>query len=269
MLRPDSILTALSVPMSKRPASLAVVKRELGIVGTADDPELLELIAAVGDTAAGPEAMNRPYWRCRWRVRMSGSGRPRLLPRIWPIERVELIRWRYEEVDSSTYEITGTNHDELYMEDGWRSSCPGDFAYEVIYWGGWIMPDEIATWSPETQVEPGKWVRGTQPTLLRFEATSISYIGETGVSEPSWPENEGENVVDGDVVWTARAASEQPAEVTRAANFTAVERYRGALEIPLGVESETDNSGTTRYVSDSTRIGTIPPAAAATWRRYR
>jgi hypothetical protein len=95
----------------------------------------------------------------------------------------------------------------------WR---PGEDPPEqifVTYTAGYVLPEQISTWSASATVELGSWARPVKPVGKRilFEAT---VGGVAAGSEPTWPTTTGSTIVDGAVTWMARDAEELPANIS-------------------------------------------------------
>jgi len=120
--------------------------------------------------------------------------------------------------DPSTYDMTQYTLDDpsigsVSRQIGWRSNVPL-FGRNLIdtYYAGFLLPDQISTWTISSARTLGSWARPTYPSLLCFECTSA---GTSALSEPAWPSTIGATISDGSIIWTARAAIELPSVVSQ------------------------------------------------------
>ncbi len=279
------LVTATGGPRSTSVAQLDDVKTELDIslAVTTYDAKLRRIIRSVGAALAGPQGMQRPPWRQTYVEQTNGDGGYLLLLHRWPVESVSAVTYGTEDpetIDAADYSIAGEQRGALYRLDRWaRSSstdpvggvtAPEAYDYSATYVGGWLMPDQIADWGATTAKTAGVWVRATSPSsLLRFECTTA---GTTGATEPTWPTTVGGTVTDGSVVWTARAASEMPADLQDAVIYGVAQLYRGGtLDLPAGIQSEEDEDHKVQYDFVGLRDGAqfLPPVLRTIARSYR
>lgn len=287
------LLTPLSGFTSSLICTLAAVKAQPGVPsdGSADSA-LGDLIALACETFAGEAGLGRPIRHQRWQVEMPGDGGQFLHSPIWPINRIVSITSGVTDpqtVTATTYAIrSGDFHagplgdrDLIYRTEGWDYTSPpsgvdrrmGDrqFPYTVDLWGGWLMTDQVVAWTTGAKTV-GTWVRPAtaQASLFLMECTTA---GSAGVSEPTWPTEEGETVTDGTVVWTARAACTPPVVVQRAAVLQVAEWYRGGdLGIPTGIRRERHGETEVWYQDDAVAMRELPalnPIVAGMLRAYR
>lgn len=270
--------------------SLASVKAKLGIADavTSSDAAITAWITTVGDVFA-TVGLARAFWRQRWQEQLSGDGGQYLLPGNWPIERIVTITYGVdspETVDAADYSIVSSrpsggalgSRERIFRADGWEFTpepAPprrfGDRAlpYAVDYIAGWLMTDEVATWSALAAKSLGDWARPTSASALyRYECTTA---GATGAAEPAWPTTEAATVTDGSVVWTCRGAAEVPVPVQQAATIQAAAWYEGALDLPVGIQEEEHEDHRVRYDFTGLRDGVpaLLPTVQALLRPYR
>jgi len=109
---------------------------------------------------------------------------------------------------------------QVYRPLGWVNfgSHPGMNIVDQ-YVAGFLLPNDVSTWSAATQYKVGQFVRATTPYITRFECT---VAGTSGATEPSWlPDisDAGTTITDGTgpstITWTVRAATELPMVVSQ------------------------------------------------------
>lgn len=144
----------------------------------------------------------------------------------------------------------------VYRPSGWYSgslSSPSTSPGLIDrYHAGYLLPDQVSTWTASTTFTVGKFVRATTPSLLRFEATAIT-TGITDAAEPTWPTAIAGTVVDGGVTWTARAARELPEHISLHC-YSEVLRAIGNLDVAPGVASwEVEGVSESRFATQTDR----------------
>lgn len=182
----------------------------------------------------------------------------------------------YRPVDSGTLSIS-INGDEvsdvvvldastglLWRQWGWPASCDGSLNILIGYHAGFLMPGQVADWSPAADFETGAWARSASASALRFECTTP---GITGAAEPNWPSTAGATQVDGTATWTAREVEELPERCESGAVATVlmldVERQRAGGLASWEVEGASESYFATQTASE------FPPGAEAMINRFR
>jgi hypothetical protein len=202
--------------------------------------------------AAGREGLRFPPWRQSYDLRLEGSDLSWLLLYAKPVEAVTVTDANGVAVTDFTISSNGLGiPDRVERDGGWgRSFGAGigislteDADSELTAWlaavtEGWLMPGQVSTWAastpykavlattsaddpdeaPGTPYARGSWVRSVDPrVVLRFECTTS---GTSGASEPvaftDSATKAGDTIADDSVTWTARAAFELPADLSRA-----------------------------------------------------
>lgn len=225
------------------------------------DDDALDAIVGVSDEVAGANGIRRPPWRQLYRETwQSDTPAPggcirRYLSR-WPAFLVSLTV-DGDAVDLETVRLDESRREELVFEAPYR-------VRQVVaeYWGGWILPPQLVTWSAAQTVKAGKWVEAEGYT---FEATTG---GATGATEPAWPSApaDGDEIADGQVIWTATAAEVLPMNLRVAALAAALDWYHGALEAPAHIASEAEGGGRRTYRQNA---GPFAPSVQRILEGYR
>lgn len=248
----------ITAPPSVYPARLADLKSDLGITGSDKDAELKAFLAAVGASVTGKSALGRDPWRQEVEESEMGGDGHWLYPTCWPIESITSIYCGDELLDTDTYEVRGPRRDHVYrIDDSWPT---GDL--KITYVAGWLPPEAYEEWQASKAHAVGDWVVASTPQLLAFECTTA---GTSGVSEPSWPKVANKAFTDGTVQWTSREACPQPEDATQAALIAAKAMYRGDLDIPAGIVSESSEAGSVRYRAN---FGSLPRITQTVWGAY-
>lgn len=260
---------------SRSLVTLDEVKAHLGITDSSQDAALTGLIGVAGALVAGGQGLDRDPWRQSYLERLAGDGGIYLHLARWPIESIASIKQWDEEIDPSFYEVALVDRSVVYAEACWRYTWPVQqytpvgtgirpVPYEVAYTAGWLMPDEISDWGQNTAYAAGHFARSSDPTrVLRFEATTA---GTSGATEPTWPAEEGEEVVDGSVTWTARAASELPVDLRHAAVLLVADLFSGSFADRGDVRSESFEGMSIQYAD---RQSAMAEAVFQVARSYR
>ena len=252
-----SLVRVLTPAPSRRLCPVATVRDYLG-VGSGEDKAIGVKLDVVSQRI---EALfERQLARQGYEERLAGRGGHFLALSRWPIESVSTLEHGISsplEVDATTYSIAGDDRARLYRALGWCWSADvgGQYpaggqtlSYRAEYVAGWLLPDQVSTWSAAGEYSAGAFARPTTANVLRFEATTA---GTTAGTEPTWPDAAGETVADGTVVWTAREATELPEPIRHAAMLAAADLYRGGGDVPTGIKSESSDGGRIEYFSPS------------------
>lgn len=289
MSRP--VVTPSSAPRSTALVSLTDLKTYLGISGSSLDATLTAYLDAT--YAAFSEQIGRPLARASYVEMLPGEGGHYLLLSRWPVESVASVTLGIDDPETVTaadYSIASTGRagsprrDRLYCADGWSytydratrggldSVAAGNapLSYTATYTAGYLMPDQFEAWTATDARTAATWTRSSDPTvLLRFECTTA---GTTGASEPTWPTTVGGYVNDGTAVWTAREASELPADLREAAKVTASSWYRGDQDRDSAIKRERGVDGDEIEYFDTAATASaqsLPLVAVRTLERYR
>lgn len=83
-------------------------------------------------------------------------------------------------------------------------------------------PIDETDWAPTTLIALDAFRRPTGASSLRFKAISG---GTTGASEPTWPTEVGQTVMDGSVTWEAHRFAYRPQNIIRARRGTSKEAF--------------------------------------------
>jgi hypothetical protein len=216
--------------------ALATVKDRLGITDTAQDTQLNQLIAEASSAIVA--YLGRDLARQRYEQSTRGDHRRRLLLERFPVDR-----------DSITLTVDGTAATDFAIYDasvgmlsraiGWP--CPSsadDDENNVVatYKAGYVLPDQISTWTAAATATLGKWLRPTSPALspLLFEITTGGTLH--AATEATWPTTAGQTVTNGTAVMTARDAQELPQVLVNCAWLT-VQEFRQRLTRLAGATS--------------------------------
>lgn len=259
------VITVTTRAESEQPVELATVKTELGITDSSADTVLTSLINSVSEMFA--RKLGRDFWRETVVEKLPGAGGVFLDPERWPIESITSITEGISAADTVTaadYSVAGRvkHRDRIYREDGWMTSARPEerfpsaggqvLDYVLTHVAGWLMPSDISTWAASTAYALKAWARPLtgSPSLYLFECTTA---GTSDSSEPTWPSTVAGTVTDGSVVWTAREARELPDELQLAAKLQVAAMYKGGLEVPAGIASESDAVGSITYRDGAVR----------------
>ncbi len=182
-------------------------------------------------------------------------------------------------VDSSTVTVTFDGQavedwsllatGDLFRQGGWAVGWGTSQFLELAYFGGYLLPGDVTTWTASAPYALGAWVRpATGTSRWRFEATDA---GTAGGSAPVWPTTLGDTVIDGGVVWTARDARELPTAVSILAAQAVKELYErsdraGDLASWTGPEGVGESYSTSLAAKG---IGTLSPQVLDGVRRLR
>lgn len=230
------MLTVVTPAQHYRLATLESVQAVLGLTDSATGEERLRsLIETVSDHLA--EACERVFARQQYKQSFPGYGRPEFQLAQSPVESpIGTLTFRDETVDADTIELRDPKQGILYnsalfIDTSLRGGLEGDprpgteredYLLDP-FWAGYVLPDDLAKWAPAEPVEVGMFRKPTRrSSMLLFEVTAA---GATGTTEPTWPTEVGESVVDGTATLTARMAYELPQGVQEACRQEVVARY--------------------------------------------
>lgn len=274
---------------------VATLRAELGLPDTSQDAKLARLIAAMSAAFEGQSGLKRPLVRQTYREHTNGLGGAQLPLSNRPIESVSVVEYGIDETDleeiaASEYSIAGRRRGFLYRILGWpevRLQTPTSAAagaelyhFHITYVAGWVPPGSgpglVSTWAADTVMVENQFVKPAAAANghidLLYEATGIAGDGKThATTEPTWPTTVGATVVDDAVTWTARAARELPADIQEVAILTAAQWFEGALDVPVGVESESADGFQVSYDAAAIRDGVriLPSFARSVLEGYR
>lgn len=279
-----TVTTAATDRRMVLPADLVAAPFSLTL---ADAQKRVDAASAMIASAAG---LGWDPWRQVYSLRRPGTDAA-VMP-LWakPVESVSSVTdIDGAAVDATDYSVisNGTGIlDRLERTAGWASLFGGATgisltpapeserdAWIVAYTAGWLMPGQVGAWSASTAYTAetasvsygdarGSWVRATDRRIvLRFQCTAA---GTTGAAEPAAfaTAAAGDEVTDGTVTWTARAAHELPADLSEA-----------ALELALVIHRQRQRDQAVLSMSapgSSVKYGEqIPESIAAVIRGYR
>jgi hypothetical protein len=266
-------------PTDKRIIDLATVKAELGITDSSQDTKLTRLIDAA--TTRFSLELGREFWRRTVQETAIGTGGEFLFLTVWPIESVTSITEASTTVDATEYSIEGWRRDRIYRDNGWSLDLPSGYSHYTptgneeldtvsIYVGGWVMPDTIADWAAATAYAAGDFVRSSSASdLLLFECTTAGTSHAS--AEPTWPTTSGGTVADNTATWTARPATEFPADLKEAAIGTVVNWFRSSPgTLPEGISEVRLESASVRFDGASSgATNGLPRYASLVLSQYR
>lgn len=225
----DSVVEITTPASSTELVELDTVKTELGVTGTGEDVRLNRLIAVAGDFVAGPEGLDREPWLQQYREQLPGRGGLLLNLERWPIEAVTELKHGDEVIASTDFRIAGERRDALqHVVDGDASG--------------------FVTW-PQTPARRRVGMSGTLDKSLVFEVTYSA----------GW-------VMPGNTPTPPQEAL--PASIEESALLLVIDWFRGGLQIPTGVDSESFEGMRIQYrdTLESTPMTRAVSALLARWR---
>lgn len=263
-------------------ATLANVKTELGIASadTSKDAKLTRLLRVASMVIA--QELGREPWLQTYSDRIPGDGGIYLWLPHWPCKgspaSITLgTGTSPTTVDATTYSVAGPYRRRLYRATGWtlseaveRTPTAGSLPldYTIALAAGWVMPDQIGTWTAATAYAAGSWV---QPTSTKIQDPMILFESGGGTShataEPSWNFAEGTTTTDGTITWTARR-QRLPHDLEEAAMVAVMAWHRGGLHIPAGVRGESADGWRIDY-RDRPEAYALPAGSLALVERWR
>lgn len=267
------IVTITTASPDRRMSTPATLKTLESTLTTATAREFIDAAA----WAIARELRYEP-WRQVYSLQLRGTGTTVLPVGRKPIEAVTAVT----DVDGTAYtDYTVTCNglgiaDRLERNGGWGKLFDGTIGTSGVpyaeserdFWVvagtiGWLMPGQVSTWaastayikelastsyddSAGTEYTLGSWVRATDARVqLRFECTSA---GTSGATEPAafLTASAGDTITDNSLTWTARAASELPADLQEATIHLALhlERQR---DRDLAIKSEASEGTRVTY----------------------
>lgn len=234
-----TVTTAAADRRLALPADLVAAPFSLSL---ADAQKRVDAASAI---IAGAKGLGWDPWRQVYSLRRPGTDAA-VLP-LWakPIESIASVT----DIDggavaATDYVLIGNGTgilDRLERISGWVRRYGGSTgisltpapeserdAWVIAYTAGWLMPGQVGDWTATTAYTAstastsygatrGSWVRATDRRVqLRFECTTA---GTTAGTEPAAfaTAASSDTITDGTVTWTARAASELPADLSEAA----------------------------------------------------
>lgn len=254
-------VTTITPPASSSLISLSQVKLYLSVTDTANDTLYTQLITDASSSMI--DFIGVHPGRQRYLESTYGTGSVRRYLSRLPVEPGTLsITLDGEALTEGTTDPTQWSLEEastgmVYRESGWPYSSSYTLNLTYTYYAGFLLPDQIADWQGSTVKGVGAWVRplpSSTPSLYRFECTTP---GTTGTSQPVWPTTIGGTVIDGTVVWTARAAPELPPVVSQWC-FAEFLRLLNARNSTPGLASRTVEGVSESYFATQT-TGPLAP----------
>lgn len=210
-------------PKSERLASLDRIKLLMRKEDTSEDALLGVLIDTASSLIA--EVIGFPLGRRQVRETFPGTHGTHLVLTCLPIA-VDTLAMTVDDGEVSDFTVDpetgitfrrdgwgGTVYPNWWLgSQGWSTGNQRVVGEEpqsnisATYWGGYLLPEDVSTWSAEAHYETGDWVRLAAPSVLRLQC---SEAGTSGPTPPAYPAG-GEDVTDGSVTWIARRAWELP-----------------------------------------------------------
>lgn len=233
-------LRVLAPPGHTNLCTLQQVKDRLGLTGSSEDAKLSSLITA-GSRAIATR-FGRELARARYEYTAPGTRRLRLLLPVFPVDR-DSVTVEIDEIADTDFTVEDAAQGILYREGGWWTDKPSptedaEAAVAATFKAGWVLPDDLATWTAAGTVTLGKWIQApsTNPQPYLFEAT---VAGGLGATEPTWPTTAGTSVaISGGATLTARDAVALPADLVEAAILLVSAWRSGAASVAPNVASE-------------------------------
>lgn len=266
-------MRVLTASPAERLVSLAALKTELGISGSAEDARLLRILDAVGFAFAAE--VGYPLPRQRYRETLAGTGRQRLVLTPRPLDP-ESVTVELSGVATTDFQVEDERGSILVRSSGWpdtRRDCgpeDGEQSIAATFYAGWVLPEFVETFAEgQTAPEVGTFVRPTSRALspLLFEVT----VQDDFDAEPTWSlYSPGDEIECGDAVLVARTAFELPAELYEVAIVTAIDWRGGGLDIPTGIQAERHGGSEISYdfVGAREAKSILPAPARAVLARY-
>lgn len=220
----------------------ADVKTRLGISGSTYDAIIDGAIVAV--SSAIEKECGRIFARQTYSETLRGLGRVNLVLAQYPID-ADSTTATVDDTAVTDYSVTEHEIGILWRDSGWDISSPksgqdSESNVVIAYKAGYVLPNWISEWTAGATKAVGEWSQvksGSTPVKdLLFECTNAGTTD--GSTEPTWPTSAGATVTDNGVVWTARHASELPADLEEAALVAAISWYRGDATISQYVKRE-------------------------------
>ncbi|RKZ11306.1 hypothetical protein DRQ32_06245, partial [bacterium] len=212
---------------------LAEVKARLGITASTYDTVLGYIIDDV--SSAVDIYLGRALARQQYQESLRGRSRERIFLSAIPVDEDTV-----SVVESGTTLTAGTDftfedHQAggIYNAGGWNDDADEDVV--TTYYGGYLMPGVVGTWTASTAYALGAWVKPTSPSLSP-RLMICTTAGTTDSTEPTWPAA-GSTVTDNAAVWTAHYAWELPADLKRLAYAAVKHQFESRDHVGGLVES--------------------------------
>lgn len=238
------------------------VKDRLGLTGSGEDAKISALILTASRRIAS--YLGRELARARYEQTESGTRRLRLLLSVRPVDR-DSVTVENDDIADTDFSVEDAAQGILYREGGWWTTQPtpiepAEAAIAVTYKAGYVLPDDLSTWSAAATVAAGDWIQApaSDPQPYLFEVTTG---GVTGASAPTWPTTAGATVTDGTAVLTARDAVALPADLIDAACLLVGAMRSGADAVAPNVASERLGAQEITYFDPSSARGSGLPRA--------
>jgi hypothetical protein len=244
--------------------SLAEVKARLGVSGDTQDAALGFVI---GDASAAIEGfLGRDLAAQGYRETFEGTNRTLLLASRWPIETSSLV----VTVDEAELDdVSLRDGSVLFRTLGWPIRSEAEYI-SADYFAGYLLPDQVATWTASVAVGLGAWIRRPTASVLRYEVTTAGTLGSTA---PIWASETGESVPSGTAVLTARQVSELPDHLRALAYREVWTRYAALSKDPSFKLSSIEVEGVreTYFAGSSaaTALDSVVLAGLEMWRAPR
>jgi hypothetical protein len=253
-------LRVLTPARSEELVALSQVKQWLGLTDDFSDAVLQSLIATASSAIVGAGGLGFPLARQTYEYKTKGNGKREMYLSPLPVdpESVEITINGGEVTDWS---VEDAEWGLLFRSSGWTCSSDGSPNVVVTFQAGYLLPNDIAAWGASSARTAGSWTRSSSPAVLRFECTTA---GTTGATEPTWPTEAGETVVDGSATWTARTAWELPKEAESNA-FAVVLSERGRNAATSGLKRVELEDYTVEYAASSGQTESILPPNVRSW----
>ena len=232
------------------------VKLRLGLTDSASDALLMDFISSASSaifTYLGFHLGRQSYLET-----LRGNDRPRLYLAMYPVEPESVALTQGEDMIAGAVVTAGNG--ELYRSCGWPS---WGLAFSASYRAGFLLPGEVSSWAPDTEVSAGSWVRSSAPSNLRYECISP---GVTGSVEPLWPEP-GDSADDGSATLVARTAWELPDAFADHVFLEVMTRFR-RRDMPGGVASLNAEGFSVSFFASQT-AGELLPSTQSFLDRWR
>lgn len=261
------IRTVLELSSTARLVALATVKLRLGITDSAQDSLLTDLIDEA--SSAITDVLDFELARQRYEDRFFGNGRRTLVLGRWPVDPATLTI-TVDDVAVTDFELD-PDSGLVYRQLGWPSGDGEDRNILADYFAGYILPDQIQTWSAALAIDAvaAPWARPSSPSLSRFLFLADD-DGTTGGAEPTWPTTAGGAVDDNGITWTAHVAQALPKVLSGVAIGVVRSLFHRRNLDPATTQIQADGfSQSFLATAQSASSGVIPQAELKTLLRWR
>lgn len=243
--------------------SLSMVKLYLRITNTDSDSLLSSLITAASSSMISYLSVHPG--RQQYEEIGRGGNEYRLYLSQLPVEPGTLsISIDGTTSPSTEWVLEDPSTGLLYREGLWTQASSSAPNLTFTYYAGFLLPDQIASWTANIAKSVGDWVRPASPSLYRYECT---VAGTTGGTIPSFPSTLGATVTDGMCTWTTRQAQELPPFVSQWCFAEVLRLRQGTMRAP-GVSSWTAEGMSESYFATHTQ-DELSPSVLSGLRRWR